>query len=87
MEYVYIIVGLYHNIDSNEAFPLIGEYSIQSNFNNAKAELKECWKEILEEWKENDLDIIEEKTEEMSFYIENEAGESYTYNIEKRRKY
>lgn len=85
MENVYIVVGICRNIESNNIFSLIGECGVQSNLENAKAELEECYNEIVKEWKETDLAIVEERKTEIDFYIENESGESYTYNIMERK--
>lgn len=85
MENVYIVVGICRNIESNNIFSLIGESGVQSKLENAKAELEECYKEIIEEWAEMDLAVIEERKTETDFYIENESGESYTYNIMERK--
>lgn len=85
MENVYIVVGVCRNIESNNIFSLIGECGVQSNLENAKVELEECYKEVIEEWAEMDLAIVEERKTETDFYIENESGESYTYNIMERK--
>ena len=77
---VYVVIGLIDN-EGSTTFATLSEYGVKSTLEKAQQELNSIYNELLEEIKENGLNIVEQERIDNKLTIEYDNGSYEEYII------